>query len=109
MAYNEELAQRVRTLMENKPTFAEKKMFGGLCFLLQGHMACGVLNDELIIRVAPKDYEDSLQLPNTRKFTVMGQTLKDSVMVSSEGYDSNENLSEWIERGSTFTMTLPPK
>ena len=63
MAYNEGLAQRVRVVLEGKSGLEEKKMFGGVCFLLRGNMACGILNESLIVRVGPKKYENALKLP----------------------------------------------
>lgn len=68
MTYDKGLAQRVTELLEEKPGFNEKKMFGGVCYLLNGNMACGVLNEDLIVRVGPEKYEDLLKLPHTRKF-----------------------------------------
>ncbi len=109
MAYDEGLAQRVRELLEEKPEFNEKKMFGGVCYLLNGNMACGVLNKDLIIRVGPEKYEDSLKLPHTRKFDITGRPMKGWVMVSYEGHESDEDLFEWVQRGINFTFSLPPK
>lgn len=109
MAYNEELAQRVRNLLDRKPGFAEKKMFGGICFLLRGNMACGVLQDDLIVRVGPDKYQELLQLPDTRLFDITGKPMKGWLMVSAAGHDSEDDLSSWVERGASFAMSLPPK
>jgi TfoX/Sxy family transcriptional regulator of competence genes len=109
MAYDETLVQRVRSLLEGKKGFTEKKMFGGVCFLVRGNMACGILNDDLIVRVGPENYEDSLKLPNTREFDITGRSMKGWVMVSTEGHYTNESLSSWVERGIAFALTLPAK
>ncbi len=109
MAYDEGLAQRVRELFEEKPEFNEKKMFGGVCYLLNGNMACGILNEDLIVRVGPEKYENSLKLPHTRKFDITGKPMKGWVMVSYEGHESDENLFEWVQRGVNYTFSLPPK
>ena len=88
MAYDEGLAHLVREILEEMPDFEEKKMFGGLCFLLHGNMDCGILNNDLIVRVGPEHYEDSLKLPDTRKFDITGKPMKGWVMVSGDGCDS---------------------
>ena len=109
MAYDEGLAQRVRELLENEPDFQEKKMFGGLCFLIQGNMACGIIKDDLIIRVGTERYEDALKRSHTRKFDITGKPLKGWVMVSWEGHEADEDLSAWIEQGVRYARSLPPK
>lgn len=109
MAYDEGLAQRVRELLEEHPGFNEKKMFGGICFLLYGNMACGIISDDIIVRVGKEKYDDLLQLPHVKKFDITGRPMKGWVMVSYEGYESDEDLSEWIERGVDFALSLPPK
>lgn len=109
MAYDEGLAQRVREIMQEKPGFNEKKMFGGVCFLLHGNMACGILNDELIVRAGPEKYEDYLKLPHTRKFDITGKPMKGWVMVSYEGHETDEALFEWVQLGENFALSLPPK
>lgn len=109
MAYDAGLAERVREVLEEKIGFNEKKMFGGVCYLLHGNMACGILEDHLIVRVGPKNYEDSLKCPNTRQFDITGKPMKGWVMVSYEGYESDEHLFEWVERGINFALSLPPK
>lgn len=108
MAYDKGLAQRVTELMEEKPRFNEKKMFGGVCYLLNGNMACGVLNEDLIVRVGPEKYEDFLKFPHARKFDITGRPMKGWVMVSYGGHESDEDLSEWV-RGVIFVLSLPPK
>jgi len=109
MAYNEGLAQRVRVVLEGKSGLVEKKMFGGVCFLLCGNMACGILNESLIVRVGPEKYENALKLPHTRKFDTTGKPMKGWVMVSPEGHNTAESLSYWIEQGVAFALTLPMK
>ncbi len=109
MAYDEGFAQRVRLLLKKKPAFEEKKMFGGVCFLLKGNMACGVLNKDLIVRVGPENYEKALQQLHTRKFDITGKTMKGWVMVSPEGHNTDESLALWVEKGAAFAQTLPAK
>ncbi|MBN1850639.1 MAG: TfoX/Sxy family protein [Deltaproteobacteria bacterium] len=109
MAYNQQLTERIRDLLKEKPGLSEKKMFGGIGFLTMGNMACGVLNNDLIVRVGPENYNDSLKLPNTRPFDITGRPMKGWVMVSSKGYQTNKDLDAWVERGVTFSLTLPAK
>jgi len=109
MASDEGLAQRVRELLDEKLGFNEKKMFGGVCYLLNGNMACGILNEDLIIRTGPEKYEDYLKLPHTRKFDITGKPMKGWVMVSYEGHETDEDLFEWVQIGVNFALSLPPK
>jgi len=109
MAYDEGLEHRVMELLEERPGVVRKKMFGGVCFLTHGNMACGIINDHLIVRVGLDGYEASLKFPHTRKFDLTGKPMKGWVMVSSEGYESDEDLFEWIQRGVRYALSLPPK
>ena len=109
MAYDEGLAQRIRELLEGEPGFQEKKMYGGLCFLLQGNMTCGIIKDDLIVRVGTEKYEEDLKRPHTRKFDITGKPMKGWVMVAWEGYEADEDLSAWIEQGVHYALSLPPK
>lgn len=109
MAYDEGLAQRVREVFEEYPGFDEKKMFGGLCFLLHGNMACGIINDDIIVRVGAEKYEDVLGYPYARQFDITGRAMKGWVMVSHEGIESDEDLYEWVRMGAELALSLPPK
>ena len=84
-------------------------MFGGVCFLLHGNMACGIINDDLIVRVGRPDYESSLALPHTRRFDITGRAMKGWVMVAADGYEADDGLSGWVRKGTIFALTLPPK
>jgi len=109
MAYDEGLAERIREIMEEEPGFAEKKMFGGICFVLFGNMVCGIIKEDLIVRVGLDNYEKMLKLPYTKKFDLTGRSMKGWVMVLSEGLDSDEALNDWVQRAVSFVRTLPPK
>jgi len=109
MAYDEGLAQRVRELLEEKPGFVEKNMFGGICFLLRGNMACGIINEDLIVRVGLEKYEASLKLPHTREFDITGKPMKGWVMVSWEGHETDKDLFNWIQQGVHYALSLPSK
>ena len=109
MAYDKGLAQRVRDLLDETPGFNEKKMFGGVCFLLNGNMTCGILNDDLIVRVGPEKYGRLLKSQHVRKFDITGRPMKGWVMVSCEGYESDKDLAGWIQQGLRYALSLPPK
>jgi len=109
MAYNEKLAERIRERLIILPAFMERKMFGGVCFLLHGNMACGILNDDVIIRVGKDAYESALALPHTRKFDITGRAMTGWVMVSPQGHGSDQQLDAWLQRGVGFAASLPPK
>jgi len=109
MAYDEGLAERIREIMEEEPGFDERKMFGGLCFLLFGNMVCGIIKEDLIVRVGVDNYAKMLKLPYTKKFDLTGRSMKGWVMVLSDGLDSDEKLSNWVRRAVSFARTLPPK
>ena len=109
MAYDEGLAQRVREEIQDLPEFVEKKMFGGVGYLLMGNMACGVNKDDLIIRVGPGRYDDALAEPHTRPFDMTGRPMTGWVVVTAEGYASDDDLARWVEEGADFCLTLPEK
>ena len=109
MAYNEKLAQRIRERLINLPAYMERKMFGGVCFLLHGNMACGILNDDVIVRVGKDAYESALALPHTKKFDITGRAMSGWVMVSPQGHGSDQQLDAWLQRGVDFAASLPHK
>ena len=109
MAYDEHLAGRVRDLVHAQSGYDEKKMFGGICFLLHGHMACGVVKDDLMVRVGPEDQSDALALPHARPMDFTGKPMKSMIYVAPDGLVSDTDLEAWVRRGLAFTATLPPK
>ena len=109
MAYDEGLAERVRDVLADRSDIVEKKMFGGLSFMLQGNMSCGVLEEDLLVRVGPEAHEAALALPHARPMDFTGRSMKGMVFVDPEGLESDEELSEWVKRGLEFALSLPPK
>lgn len=109
MAYDKGLAQRILEVLEDESELEEKKMFGGVCFLINGNMACGVYKDYLIVRVGLDGYQEALSKPHVKEFDITGRSLKGWVMVSEEGYAEDEALSEWVSRGVDFARLLPKK
>jgi RimJ/RimL family protein N-acetyltransferase len=109
MAYDKTLAHRIRCLLVSQPGLTEREMFGGIGFMLHGNMACGVNRDKLIVRVGPIRYEESLAQPHSGVFDMGGRPKKGCITVSPEGYASDDDLQEWLERGVGFAKTLPHK
>lgn len=109
MAYDEKLAGRIRTIFAGKKKAGEKKMFGGIAFMLNGNMCCGVINDLLMARVGPDGYEECLKLPHVRPMDFTGKPMKGYVYVEPGGYKSDEQLKEWVGRCSAFVSTLSGK
>lgn len=109
MAFSEELALRVRQSLGEQTSVTERKMFGGLCFMVHGNMLGGVMGDEIIVRVGADRYEDALKQPHTREMDFTGRPMRGFVIVASEGIASDERLDEWVRRGVQFATSLPPK
>lgn len=109
MAYDEGLAQRLREAVEEQQGICEKKMFGGLCFLVSGNMCFGVVGDELMVRVGPDAYEGCLSEPHAREMDFTGRAMKGMIYVGTEGIESDEDLSVWVARGLDFAGSLPAK
>ena len=109
MAYNEELALRVRQSLGAQEGIVERKMFGGLCFMVNGNMCCGVMGDEVIVRVGAERYEDALTLPHAREMDFTGRPMRGFVVVSADGVVTGDGLDQWVQRGVRFAASLPPK
>ncbi|MBC8254273.1 MAG: TfoX/Sxy family protein [Ardenticatenia bacterium] len=109
MAYDEGLAERIGDMLGEQPGLVEKKMFGGVGFLLHGNMACGVHKDALIVRVGPERYAEALKRPHTRPFDMTGRPMKGWVMLAADGYEADDDLSSWVQQGIEFALSLPPK
>ena len=109
MAYDEKLAERIRGVLARKRGITEKKMFGGLCFLLRGNMLCGVMGSDLMVRVGPDAYEDALGRAHAREMDFTGRPLKGMVSVDAAGLRTGRQLGAWVERGLGFARTLPAK
>ena len=109
MAYDEEVALRVRNALARYTPIEEKKMFGGLAFMLRGHMCVGVIDDELMVRVGLAGYEAALSTPHAREMDFTGKPLRGFVYVEKAGFNSAAGLSAWIGRGTKFVLSLPLK
>jgi TfoX/Sxy family transcriptional regulator of competence genes len=109
MPYDELLVVRIRACLGYLPELVEKKMFGGVGFMLNGNMTCGVHKNYLIVRVGSDQYKKALQRPHTRPFDLTGRPMTGWVMVEPAGCASEKELSAWLEQGLTFARTLPGK
>lgn len=107
MAFDEALAERVRDVLGPRPELTEKKMFGGLAFLLRGNMCCGVYGDDLIVRVGPDQDADALAQPGARPFDITGRPMSGWILVGPEATASIDALVEWVDRALSFVATLP--
>ena len=108
MAYNLKLAERIRSELSGIP-IVEKKMFGGVGFLLNGNMACGVNKNDLIVRVDPEKHSALLKKPHARPFDMTGRPMKGWLVVEADGCKTDKQLGTWVKEGVEFALTLPAK
>jgi len=109
MAFDESLATRIRDALARKKGVEEKKMFGGIGFLLHGNLLVGVWKDSLIARLGPDEGEAALREPHVGVFDITGRPMRNWVMVEPEGIEDDEQLAGWIGRAEEFVRTLPKK
>lgn len=109
MAYDEGLAQRIRESLRIGGDVVEKKMFGGIAFMVDGNMCVGVVGDDLMARVGPKQYPQALARPDAREMDFTGKPLKGFVYVDAAGIESDAALQEWLDLACAFVQDLPPK
>jgi len=108
MAYNAEIADRVLKMMVGWEGLTERKMFGGIAFMLNGNMCFGVTNDDLMLRLGADGLEDALDQPHARPMDFTGRPMKGFVFVDA-GAVGDRVLRQWIQRGVTFAESLPAK
>jgi TfoX/Sxy family transcriptional regulator of competence genes len=109
MAYDEKLAERMRARLEAVRGITEKKMFGGIGFLVNGNMACGVIKQELIARLSEQDFAACIKKPHVRIFDMTGKPMKGWVMVAPKGVASGRALQGWLDKSIAFAGSLPRK
>ena len=109
MAYNEQLAERISEVVNDQPGISSKKMFGGIAFMLNGNMCCGVVGDDLMVRVGADAYEDALSLPGARPMDFTGRPMKGMVYVDGNSLTSSDELASWIQRGVDYAASMPAK
>jgi TfoX/Sxy family transcriptional regulator of competence genes len=110
MAYDEDLANRLRELLADREAVTEQRMFGGLAFLLHGNMSVAASrNGGLLVRIDPADTESALELPHASRMEMGGRAMDGWITVAPEGLTTDRELSSWVERSVAFVTTLPPK
>jgi TfoX/Sxy family transcriptional regulator of competence genes len=109
MAFSESLALRLRQILSSRRGITEKKMFGGVGFLLHGNMCVGIWKNSLIVRIDPESYEDALKEEYVRQFDVTGRPMKGWILVEPDGMETDHQLTHWIEKSLEFVATLLKK
>jgi TfoX/Sxy family transcriptional regulator of competence genes len=109
LSFDPEAATRVRRLLSGRDDVAEKKMVGGLSFLVNGNMCCGVTGPALMIRVGADGREQALSEPHVRPMVMAGRVLSGFVCIEPAGYADDDALASWVQRGLDFVSGLPPK
>jgi TfoX/Sxy family transcriptional regulator of competence genes len=110
MAYDEDLAERVRKLIGNDPGLTEKKMFGGLAFLMGGNMAVGVSGQGgLLVRVDPQESDELVAATSAYPMEMRGRQMQGWLRVDSEDVEGESELASWVERGATYARSVPSK
>ena len=109
MAFDESLAARIRQHLARRKSVEEKKMFGGVGFLLHGNMLVGVWKESLVARLGPDQGEAALKQPHVKDFDITGRAMKGWVLVAPAGVEGDDQLKEWIQRAVNFVGKLPGK
>jgi TfoX/Sxy family transcriptional regulator of competence genes len=109
MPYDEGVAQRVREALADERGLTERRMFGGIAFMLRGNMCCGVVGEELMLRVGPDAYDEALAERHARPMDFTGRPMRGLVYVAGPGFESDADLAGWVGRAAHFARSLPPK
>ena len=108
MAYDEQLADRIRQTMLAEPGLSERKMFGGLAFMLDGHMCCGIVGNDLMLRLGKDDAAQALEQPHVRPMDFTGRPMSGMVYIEPGGLD-DDALNHWLNQAAAFARAFPPK
>jgi TfoX/Sxy family transcriptional regulator of competence genes len=109
MAYDEGLAERIRSVLQDEPAVSEKEMFGGVAFLLDGRMFVGIVKDDLMVRVGPARNDEALRRPHVRPMDFTGRPMVGYVFVAPAGLSEDDELERWVQLGLEHAATLPKK
>ena len=109
MAYNEKLASRISSLLKSQRGVKEKKMFGGICYMLKDKMMCGIVKDDLMVRCLEDRYETLLKRPHAGIMDFTGRTMRGFLYISGKGIKTNEQLQNWLDIGIEYAIKSPPK
>jgi TfoX/Sxy family transcriptional regulator of competence genes len=109
MAYDLGLADRIRVILGRVGDFSERKMFGGLCFMVNGHMCCGIVKSDLMLRLTPEIAAAALREPHTRPMDFTGKPMKSMIYVEAAGIDADSSLERWVRSAERIARSLPGK
>jgi TfoX/Sxy family transcriptional regulator of competence genes len=109
MAYSEELADRVREVIEERPDVTERKMFGGVAWMVKGNMACGVMGEDLMVRLDRDEVDEALSEEHVAPMEMTGRRMRGFVVVESAAIADDPDLARWVDAGSDFAEALPAK
>ena len=109
MAFDEQLAAQVRSHLEDARGVVEKKMFGGVAFLINGNMSVGIHKGELIVRIPPEETDEALKKPGARLFDITGRPMKGWILVGGKGIKDATARGAWVKRGVDYASSLPKK
>lgn len=109
MANEDVLVDRIRSILSRRKGFSEKKMFGGVCFMLNGNMCVGTWKRSLIVRLDKKHHDETLAKPHTKPANITGRVMKGWALVEPSGIESDNDLKTWVRRAATFAESLPVK
>jgi TfoX/Sxy family transcriptional regulator of competence genes len=109
MAYDEDLAERVRDVVSSRADVTEREMFGGIAFMVSGNMACGVMGEDLIVRLGDEEARKALNEEGVRPFDFTGRPMKTTVYVSPERTRDDGELAEWVDAGADHATSIPSK
>lgn len=109
MPYSEELAERIRYALGDRDGLVERKMFGGVAWMLDGNMACGVMGDDLLVRLDREDSDRVLSEPGARLMEMGGRTMRGFFVVDGASVAGDDDLARWVDEGAGHAASLPPK
>lgn len=109
MAYDEGMAERIRGILADRQDVSEKRMFGGIAFMIRGHMSVGIVKDDLMVRVGPEAHDKLAQQPHARPMDFTGRPMKGFLYVAFPGLEADADLERWVGRGVNYAMSLPAK
>ena len=109
MVYDEGLVERLREIFEDRRDVEEKKMFGGIAFMVRGHMCVGIVGETLMARIGPDEYDKALKKKHVREMDFTGKPMKGFIYIDPEGFESDKDLQYWVTMSETYAKSLPPK
>jgi hypothetical protein len=107
VAYDEGLAERIRDILQDRQDVVEKKMFGGLAFMVKGHMAVGIVKEDLMARVGPDAHDALIKKPHARLMDFAGRPMKGFLFVGPKGVDAASDLARWVAHSVAYADSLP--